>query len=296
MEPAPYPDADPADALLSVLSLNSTEARTTEDIFTGVSHPMPRGRVFGGQVLAQSVLAASRTVDPDRPIHSMHGYFLRPGDTAHGITFAVDRLRDGRSFTARRTQAFQQGVPIFSMIASFQIEEDGLDHAEPMPDVPGPEELSDPELDSLHPLNPQTVVGLPLQARHVEGSLWAGDRVASSPSQNVWIRVRRRLPDDPLLHRAALAYMSDMSIQESVLRAHGLTWSAGDVNVASLDHAMWWHRPARADEWLLYAQTSPTARGARGLSTGRLYTRDGELVASVAQEIMVRVPTDQRRE
>lgn len=295
MEAAPYPDADPTDGLLTVLSLSTTEARTTEDIFTGVSHPMPRNRVFGGQVLAQSVLAASRTVETDRPIHSMHGYFLRPGDTGHGITFAVDRLRDGRSFTARRTQAFQQGVPIFSMIASFQAEEDGLDHSEPMPDVPDPDDIAEPDTTRLHPLNPRSVIGLPLQARHVEGSLWNGDEVASSARQNVWIRVRRRLPDDPLLHRAALAYMSDMSIQEPVLRAHGLSWSASGVNVASLDHAMWWHRPARADEWLLYSQVSPNARGARGLSTGRLYTRDGVLVASVAQEIMVRVPSDQRR-
>lgn len=295
MEAAPQPDSDPLETLPSILSLSTTEARTTEDIFTGVSHPMPRNRVYGGQVLAQSVVAASRTVSDDRPIHSMHGYFLRAGDTAQGITFAVDRLRDGHSFTARRTQAFQDGVPIFSMIASFQIQEDGLDHSEPMPDVPGPEDLPAPDAAAEHPLSPRSFVGMVIESRHVEGSLWRDDEVAPSARQNVWLRVRGRLPDDPLLHRAALAYMSDMTIQEPILRAHGLSWNGSGVNVASLDHAMWWHRAARADEWLLYSQVSPNARGARGLSTGRMYTRDGTLVATTAQEIMVRRPAGQRR-
>ncbi|WP_159500047.1 acyl-CoA thioesterase II [Microbacterium sp. 18062] len=283
-------ETDPVSSLISVLSLASTEARTTEDIFTGLSQPMPFGRVYGGQVLAQAVVAASRTVEDERPIHSMHGYFLRPGDSARGITFSVDRLRDGRSFSARRTQAYQEGVPIFSMIASFQTEDAGLDHSEPAPDVPGPEDVPDLETGGLHPMTMRSFGDLPVEVKHVPGSLYRDEPVAPDPRQTVWLRTRRGLPDDRLLHRAALAYLSDMTIQESILRAHGLTWTTPGLSVASLDHAMWWHRAARVDEWLLYVQESPTARGGRGLATGRIYTRDGALVASVAQEVMVRVP------
>ncbi|MFT4213111.1 MAG: acyl-CoA thioesterase II [Microbacterium sp.] len=290
------PDHDPVASLLRVLDLSTTEARTTEDIFTGASQLMPLGRVYGGQVLAQSVVAASRTVPAERPIHSMHGYFLRPGDSSQSITFSVDRLRDGRSFTARRTQAYQQGTPIFSMIASFQQEEPGLEHAEPMPDgIPEPAELPALELaGGLHPMSMRTFRDLPLEVRHVPGPLYGPFTGPVQPHQAVWLRARRALPDDPLLHRAALAYLSDMTIQEPILRAHGLSWQEPGLNVASLDHAMWWHRPARVDEWLLYVQSSPAARGGRGLATGRIYTRDGVLAASVAQEIMVRLP-DQRR-
>jgi acyl-CoA thioesterase-2 len=275
-----------------VLTLASTEARTTEDIFTGVSHPMPYGRVYGGQVLAQSVIAASRTVTADRPIHSMHGYFLRPGDSSHGITFSVDRLRDGRSFSARRTQAYQEGVPIFSMIASFQTEDAGLEHAAPAPAAPDPDAIPDLDGEGLHPMSLRSFSDLPVEVKHVPGPLYGDVPVDPEPSQSVWLRTRRALPDDPLLHRAALAYLSDMTIQESILRAHGLTWTTPGLSVASLDHAMWWHRPARVDDWLLYVQESPTARGGRGLATGRIYTRDGALVASVAQEVMVRLPTE----
>jgi acyl-CoA thioesterase-2 len=277
-------------SLLSVLSLTSTDARTTEDIFSGISHRMPYGRVYGGQVLAQTVVAASRTVDPGRPIHSMHGYFLRPGDSTKGITFSVDRLRDGRSFSARRTQAYQDGVPIFSMIASFQTEDHGLEHILPAPDVPQPEDIADPDATGLHPMSMRRFGDLPVEVKHVPGSLYGAGPVEPQPHQAVWLRTRRRMPDDPLLHRAALAYLSDMTIQESILRAHGLTWMTPGLSVASLDHAMWWHRPVRVDDWLLYVQESPTSRGGRGLATGRIYTRGGELVASVAQEVMVRVP------
>jgi acyl-CoA thioesterase-2 len=292
----PHATEDPVDALLSVLALHSSGARTTEDIFTGKSHRMPGGRVYGGQVLAQSVVAASRTVDADRPIHSMHGYFLRPGDSSQGITFSVDRLRDGRSFTARRTQAYQDGVPIFSMIASFQAEDDGLEHQEPMPDVPAPEDVAPlEEQGTQNPLSKRSFSELPLDVRHVEGSLYGAFPGEPQISQSVWMRARRALPDDPLVHRAALAYLSDMTIQEPIMRAHGLSWATPGMSVASLDHAMWWHRPARVDDWLLYVQAAPNARGGRGLSTGRIYTRDGMLVATVAQEVMVRVPADQRR-
>ncbi|WP_434970587.1 acyl-CoA thioesterase [Microbacterium sp. bgisy207] len=286
-------EADPVASLLAVLDLSSNGARTTEDIFTGVSQSMPLGRVYGGQVLSQSIVAASRTLPPGRSVHSMHGYFLRPGDSSAEITFAVDRIHDGRSFSTRRTQAFQDGVPIFSMIASFQDEDPGLEHAAPMPEgIPRAEELPDIEdhLIGLHPMSKRMFTDRPLDVRHVPSPIYLhveGERV---PRQAVWFRTRRRFPDDPDLHRAALAYMSDMTIQESVLRAHGIAWATPGLKVASLDHAMWWHRFARVDEWLLYVQESPNARGGRGLATGRIYTADGILVASVAQEITIRVP------
>ncbi|WP_238706907.1 acyl-CoA thioesterase [Microbacterium lushaniae] len=285
---------DPVQGLLDVLDLKDAGARTTEDIFTGTSQPMPTGRVYGGQVLSQSVVAAARTLPADRMIHSMHGYFLRPGDVEDGITFSVDRIHDGRSFSTRRTQAYQAGVPIFSMIASFQDEDPGVDHHEPMPEVPNPEDLPDPALgaEAQHPMTRRLFTQRPVDLRHVPSSIYfevAGDPV---PRQAVWMRARRRLPDDRLLHRAALGYLSDLTIQEPILRAHGIPWSYPGLRVASLDHAMWWHRDARVDDWLLYVQESPSARGGRGLATGRIYTRQGVLAASVAQEIMVRIPQD----
>lgn len=279
--------------LLDVLDLDSTQARTTEDIFTGASHPMPTGRIYGGQVLAQSLIAAERTLPEDRPVHSMHGYFLRPGDSAQGITIAVDRIHDGRSFSTRRSQAYQNGVPIFSMIASFQDEDPGVEHAEPLPEgIPAPETIKPDEetLEGLPGGAMRMLIDRAADIRHVGHPLYLpgdGERV---PRQAVWMRMRAPLPDDPRLHRAALAYLSDMTIQESILRAHGVYWALPGLKVASLDHAMWWHRPARVDEWLLYVQESPNARGGRGLATGRIYTREGALVASVAQEIMIRVP------
>lgn len=281
------------DMLLSVLDLSSTEARTTEDIFTGVSHPMPTGRIYGGQVLAQSLVAAERTLPEERVVHSMHGYFLRPGDASNGLTFSVDRIHDGRSFSTRRCQAFQGGVPIFSMIASFQDEDPGIEHAAPFPDdVPDPEDVaSDMEyIDAVHPMTGRMLADRPADIRHVDGPLMleaGGELVAH---QAVWMRLRAPLPDAPGLHRAALAYLSDMTIQESILRRHGMSWSTPGLKVASLDHGMWWHRFGRADEWMLYVQESPNARGGRGLATGRVYSRDGDLLASVAQEIMIRVP------
>ncbi|MGZ8803851.1 MAG: acyl-CoA thioesterase [Microbacterium sp.] len=279
--------------MLAVLDLSQSGARTTEDIFTGVSQSMPLGRVYGGQVLAQSIVAAERTIPDGRSVHSMHGYFLRPGDASQGITFSVDRIHDGRSFSTRRTQAFQQGVPIFSMIASFQEEDPGIEHQTEMPtDVPRPEELPDLEehLAGLHPMSKRLFTDRPLDLRHIPSPIYLVVDGEHVPRQAVWMRTRRTIPDDPRTHRAALAYLSDLTIQESILRAHGVSWATPGLKVASLDHAMWWHRPGRVDEWMLYVQESPSARGGRGLATGRIYSREGVLVASVAQEIMVRVP------
>lgn len=282
---------DPVGSLLQVLDLADSDARTTEDIFVGVSQPMPHGRVYGGQVLAQSIVAAQRTVPDDRVAHSMHGYFLRPGDASEAITFSVDRIHDGHSFSARRTQAFQRGTPIFSMISSFQHESTGLDHQVPMPVVPDPESLTpdDELLEGLHPWSQGFFRNRPVDIRHFPSAMYA--EVAEGPSahQAVWMRARRPLPDDPAVHRAALAYISDMTIQETILRAHGLSWTMPDLKLASLDHAMWWHRPGRVDDWLLYVQDSPSARAGRGLAQGRIYTREGALLATVAQQVMIRV-------
>ncbi|NYD66505.1 acyl-CoA thioesterase [Agromyces atrinae] len=284
----------PIDGLLSTLDLTDTGARTNEDIFTGPSQWAPMGRVFGGQVLAQSLVAAQRTVPSDRPVHSMHGYFLRPGDASENITFSVDRIHDGRSFSTRRTQAYQAGKPILSMIASFQEPDDGVAHQIEMPsDLPDPESLpstADVLAGVDHPAARHWASQRPFDVRHSPSPIYldvTGDR---SPHQAVWMRAFGRLSDDLNQHRAALAYASDYSILEPILRAHGIAWATPGLKIASLDHAMWWHRDTRVDEWLLYVQESPTAGGGRGLSTGRIFTRDGVLVASVAQEGMVRVP------
>ena len=287
------PETDPVASMLSVIDLSASDARTTEDIFTGQSQSMPLGRVYGGQVLAQSIVAASRTIPDERTVHSMHGYFLRPGDSTKGITFSVDRIHDGRSFSTRRTQAYQEGVPIFSMIASFQDEDPGLEHHEPMPDgLPAPDELPDIEshLQGLHPMSKRLFTDRPVDLRHIPAPIYVTADPDRAARQAVWMRVRRQIPDDPATHRAALAYLSDLTIQESILRAHGVSWATPGLKVASLDHAMWWHRFGRVDEWMLYVQESPSARGGRGLATGRIYAADGTLLASVAQEIMVRIP------
>ena len=278
-------------------ALNLTDAggaRTTEDIFTGPSQWMPHGRVYGGQVLAQCVVAASRTVDSDRAIHSLHGYFLRPGDINLPITFSVDRLRDGRSFSTRRVQAFQKGEPIFSMIASFQVADGGLNHQLDMPaDLPTPESLpSAAEVIGVleHPKAQFWAKARPFDIRHVGTPIYFSVEGAHVPHQAVWIKALAPLPTGSVLHAAALAYASDYTILESIYRRHGIAWSHPGLNSASLDHAMWFHRPVRVDDWLLYIQESPSAQGGRGLATGRIYTRDGVLVATVAQEGMVRVP------
>jgi acyl-CoA thioesterase-2 len=286
---------DPLAGLLAALDLTDTHARTNEDIFTGPSQWMPLGRVFGGQVLAQSLIAAQRTIEEDRSVHSMHGYFLRPGDAAQPITFSVDRIHDGRSFSTRRTQAYQNGVPILSMICSFQDDDEGLEHQTAMPtDIPEPESLPS-AAESLagidHPVANFWATQRAFDLRHIPSPIYfsvEGEHVAH---QAIWVKAIGTLPDDPALHRAALAYVSDYTILEPIMRAHGVSWVTPGLKAASLDHAMWWHRFGRVDEWMLYVQESPNARGGRGLSLGRIYSRDGVLLASVAQEGMVRVPS-----
>ena len=306
------PAAPPSDdarlaALLDVLDLRELSSGTatapggsgvlvdtSEDAFVTGSEPAPGGRVFGGQVLAQAIVAATRTVTDERSLHSMHGYFLRPGDPSVPIELVVERLRDGRSFSARRTHAVQGGKPILSMIASFQVADDGLEHAEPAMAVPAPETL--PSTADLlggvdHPFARYSAFGRPVDVRHVADPIYlraAGEHVAH---QAVWVRAVGTMPDDLALHRAVLAYISDLALLETVLRRHGLSWVSPGLKMASLDHAMWWHRPARVDEWLLYVQRSPSAQGGRALTEGRFFTRDGALVASVAQEGMVRAPS-----
>jgi acyl-CoA thioesterase-2 len=286
---------DPLAELLTTLNLSDASgARTREDIFIGPSQWMPHGRVYGGQVLAQSLVAASRTVDASRVAHSLHGYFLRAGDITLPITFSVDRLRDGRSFSTRRVQAYQNGEPIFSMIASFQDVDPGLEHFEVMPsDITPPEQLpSAAELmgDNPHPVAQYWSKARPFDLRHVEKPIYLsvdGEKVAK---QAVWLKALGDLPEDANLHQAALAYLSDYTILESIYRRHGIAWSHPGLKSASLDHAMWFHRPAKVDQWLLYVQNSPSAQGGRGLALGHIYTREGVLVATVAQEGMVRVP------
>jgi len=279
---------------VTALDLIDTGARTHEDIFTGPSQHMPHGRVFGGQVLAQTVMAAQRTVVPDRVMHSMHGYFLRPGDDALPITFAVDRIHDGRSFSARRTQAYQNGMPIFSMIASFQLASNGVEHQQDMPPgIPGPEVLSASrslQAGTTHPLatHPLLLIS-PFEFRLVpEMPVEPGE----PPNFAVWIKAVGRLPDNPHLHRAALAYASDYTLVAAALRVHGLNDSlAPGLRVASLDHVMWWHRFARADEWMLFILSSPNAGGGRGLGQARVYDQSGRLLATIGQEGMIRVLT-----
>ncbi|MEO8094879.1 MAG: acyl-CoA thioesterase II, partial [Pseudolysinimonas sp.] len=285
---------DPLSGLLPTLDLADPGARTNEDIFTGPSQWMPHGRVFGGQVLAQSLVAAQRTIDVGRTVHSLHGYFLRPGRIDASITFSVDRIHDGRSFSTRRTQAYQDGQPILSMIASFQDHDEGLEHQLDMPpDIPDPDSLpTAAELlgDIDHPVARAWAYERPFDLRHVPSPIYLSVEGEHVAHQAVWFKTKGPMPDDENVHRAALVYASDFSIQEAVLRRHGLPWVTPGLKIASLDHAMWFHRFGRVDEWLLYVQESPSAIGGRGLGLGRIYSRDGALLANVTQEITVRVP------
>ena len=283
-------------AAAGALSMESDIGESEAEVFIGRSQPMPHGRVFGGQVLAQSVIAAGRTVNDlegaPRRIHSLHGYFLRPGDPEHRIRFAVERLRDGHSFSVRRVQAIQSGRPILSMITSFQTDAVGLDHQDHMPAAPDPERMETLAEVFAGLDNPQANFWSKDKAvdlRHVEGAIYIRPGRQLASRQSVWLRTMGRLPDDPLINAAVLAYCSDYSLLEPVLRCHGLAWSDSRLRVASLDHAMWFHRPGRADEWTLYTQSSPSASSGRGLAAGRMFTADGILLATVAQEGMMRL-------
>lgn len=304
---------DPVDDLLDVLDLRAEGPTTIHvtspeglgehladsegDVFFGRSQPQPHGRVFGGQVLAQCVIAAGRTVaevedgDGARHIHSLHGYFLRPGDANEPIRFLVERMRDGASFSARRVHAVQHGTILLSMIASFQEAAGGLDHQMPMPEVTPPGEIesdSDVLTKIDHPVA-RHFAQRPVDLRHVEGPLYLRSADTGTSEQSVWLRVPRTLPDDPLLHAAILAYASDYSLLEPVLRRHGVLWGDRRLRPASLDHAMWFHRPAQVDDWILYSQHSPSAQSGRGLGLGYMFGADGTLVATVGQEGMVRI-------
>ena len=275
---------------MSALTLRQLGATT----FEGDSLPMPTGRAFGGQVLAQALIAAGRTVEGERSAHSLHGYFLRAGDATKPITFEVEILRDGNSFSARRTHALQGGVPILSMIASFQEHQDGPEHQVRMPEVPPPDSVPS-GIDVLapyagHPVADFWLTSAPFDVRHVEGSLFIAPDARPKQYQTAWMRVRRPVNADDLTHRALLAFGCDQVILEPLLRRHGASWSTSSMAFASLDHAMWWHRPARADEWLLFVQDAPTAQGGRGLTGTWIFAEDGRLVASASQEGMIRLP------
>lgn len=278
----------PLQQLLTLLDLEKIE----ENIFRGVSADHRVQRVFGGQVLGQALVAATRTVDPARSCHSFHGYFLRPGNPCQPILFEVDRSRDGTSFTARRVVAIQNGATIFTLAASFQKAEAGFEHQAPMPSVPPPEALEDEQQVQLRDpgLSPAIREWVarerPFEIRAVV-SRGLGERVPRPPLDYLWLKTRGPLPDDPAIHRALLAFVSDMTLLDTALLPHGKSIFS-DVQAASLDHAMWFHRPFRADEWLLYAQDSPSASGARGFNRGMIFTRDGVLVASVAQQGLIR--------
>lgn len=283
--------ANVVEELIELLTLERLE----DNLFRGQSRDIGTKYVFGGQVLGQSLSAAQHTVDADRTVHSIHAYFLRAGDITAPIVFDVDRSRDGHSFSVRRVTAIQHGQPILVFAASFQKTEPGVEHQFHIPEVPQPEDIPAPE-----PLSPEVMAGLsakmqrwlsrmgPFDMRPV----YPRDELNPSkrpPYQQVWFRLNERIGDDADLHRAMLAYASDFYLLGTTTFPHAISYYQPNVQMASLDHALWFHRPFRIDDWLLYALDSPSASGARGLARGSIYTRDGALVASVAQEGLIRV-------
>jgi acyl-CoA thioesterase-2 len=283
------PMSDAVRNLLDILDLERLEV----NLFRGRSPAVGWQRVFGGQVVAQALVAACRTVE-GRPPHSLHAYFLLPGDPKVPIIYDVDRIRDGRSFTTRRVNAIQHGHPIFSMAASFHPDEDGMDHQADMPKVPMPEELpSEKDIyNRLASKMPEPVRRFyererPVELRAVEYERYVGKKIPGG-TFHIWFRTTGTLPDDPVIHQSVLAYASDWGLLDASLARHGRTLFENDFMGASLDHALWLHRPFRADDWLLYAQDSPNLHGARGFARGLIFKRDGTLVASVAQEGLVR--------
>ena len=277
------------DVLLDQLDLEQIET----NLFRGItSSSMGGPRLFGGHVIGQALIAASRTVE-ERPCHSLHGYFLRPGDPSLPIVYDVDRIRDGKSFTTRRVVAIQKGEAIFNMAASFQVIEEGLSHQFEMPDVPPPDECADESeawqarLAEMPEEMRRMAHERPIEMRRVEPFNMANPE-KRPPYQHAWLRASTRLPDDPALHQCILAYASDMGILSTCTLPHGMSFMSG-LMTASLDHAMWFHRPFRVDEWVLFAQDSPVASGSRGFNRGMMFTRDGTLIASVAQEGLIRL-------
>jgi len=278
-------------ALLRVLDLEPLE----DNLFRGARGSEGWQRVYGGQVLGQALIAATRTVDPGRRVHSLHGYFLLAGDPSLPIIYDVERIRDGGSFTTRRVKAIQHGAAIFTMSASFHKAEAGLEHQSAMPDVPGPEALPNPK-DLIAGLIDKLPAAMrsywerdrPIDMRIVDISRYL-TRESRPPAQQIWFRAEGRLPDDRAIHEAVLAYASDFTLLDTALIAHGKLLFDADIQLASLDHAIWYHRAFRADEWMLYVQDSPSGHSARGFSRGSIYTRQGGLIASVAQEGLMRL-------
>ncbi|WP_460543246.1 acyl-CoA thioesterase [Glycomyces halotolerans] len=284
---------DAVDSLLGVLDLELIDT----GLYRGPRAEVGLQRVFGGQVAGQALVAAGRTVEADRRVHSLHGYFVRPGDSSKPILYQVENIRDGRSFSVRRTVALQNGKPIFFMSASFHTGEAGLDHADPVPNhLPAPEEVptiadrlkADPDRLSMWGRIPR-----PIDVRYLGGSgyLRSGERSAEA-RQRVWMKADGTLPDDPLIHVCVLTYASDLTLLDTVLSRHGAVWGPGGYLGTSLDHALWFHRPFRADEWILYDAESPTASGGRGLAQGRFFDRDGRHIASATQEGLLRQTPD----
>ena len=276
--------------LINLLKLEPIENR----IFRGQSQELGWGRVFGGQVLGQALSAARQTVEPERHVHSFHSYFLREGDSSKPIVYTVDCIRDGKSFNTRRVVAIQDGRPIFNLSASFQVSEKGLEHQDPMPKViPVEEALSERALILRHqdlipkPLQKRLLSDNPIEIRFADPA----DPLATStrpPNHKVWLRTNGKLPDNPGLHKYLLAYASDFQFLTSCLYPHGLASFQKPMQIASLDHAMWFHRPFRMDDWLLHCVESTTASGARALVRGQVFNQSGELVASTVQEGLIR--------
>ncbi len=265
------------------------------NIYRGRNRDIGSGRIFGGQVLAQALVAARRTVEEERAAHSLHGYFILPGDLERPVVYFVDRLRDGRSYTTRRVTAIQHGRAIFNMSASFHRHEEGPAHQAPAPEVPQPEELRS-ELELIREradripeeLRPILTQDRPLDFRPIDAEEPFRPE-PKPPLRRAWVRTVGELDDDPLHHQAVLAYASDYGLLGAALQPHGRSFRDRDVMAATLDHALWFHRPFRADEWLLYCMESPISCGGRGFSRGTFFTRDGRLVASVAQEGVLRI-------
>ncbi|WP_031469831.1 acyl-CoA thioesterase II [Sciscionella sediminilitoris] len=284
------PEQPMLDQLIALLDLEVIE----ENIFRGVSPPDSPVRVFGGQVAGQALVAAGRTVDPERRVHSLHAYFIRGGDPRVPIVYEVERTRDGRSFTTRRVTAIQHGKAIFTLSASFQRTEDGIEHSDDMPEVPDPETLPGvaeqaAELE-IEGFTSSALRPRPIDLRYVTEPPWRSRENGPRAARNqVWMRADGTLPDSQLLHVCVLTYASDMTLLDAPLARHGVYWGTDKVIGASLDHALWFHRPFRADEWFLYDCASPSASGARGLATGRFFSRDGTLIATVVQEGLLRV-------